>query len=320
MDSGASRDRVDDRPAGAIPLTEPVPVTPAFQIRPGSAVIATVVIGLFAGIIWVFATSPNIRWEVVGQYILAPQLLRGVQLTLLLTVISMIAGVVLGALAALGRLSSIWGFKALADVYIWFFRGTPLMVQVIFAFNLSLFIPYLTVGEWRIDTNTWMTSMMAACLALSLNEGAYMAEYIRGGILGVPSGQREAAISQGMTSGQALRRIILPQAMPAIVPAIGNQTISMLKSTSIVSVVAAAELLTQVQVIYNQNFMIIELLIVACIWYLFMVTVASILQYFLERKLGKSSDRIGQNERASWLMGLIKRQATARRLRKAGMR
>jgi amine acid ABC transporter, permease protein, 3-TM region, His/Glu/Gln/Arg/opine family len=305
---------------GNFNMHEEIPISPAFQLRPGRVVIALLVLAFFAGVVWIFATSPNLRWSVVGQYLFAPQVLQGVSLTLLLTVISMAAGIILGTLAALGRLSSIWGMRTLAGVYIWFFRGTPLMVQVIFMFNLSLFLPYIMVGQLRIDTNAWMTSMMAAFLALALNEGAYMAEYIRGGILGVSSGQREAAISQGMTSSQALRRIILPQAMPAIVPAIGNQTISMLKSTSIVSVVAAAELLTQVQVIYNQNFQIIELLIVACIWYLFMVTVASILQYFLERKLGKSSDRVGQNDRSSWIQGLIKRQTTARRLRKANER
>lgn len=314
-----SQTALDDL-TGNIRVSEPVPIAPAFQVRPARLAVGVVVVASFAAFIWMFAASPNIQWSVVGRYLFAPQVFRGIQLTLLLTLVSMVAGVILGALAALGRLSSVWGFRALADVYIWFFRGTPLMVQVIFMFNLSLFLPFIIVGEWKIDTNTWMTSMMAASLALSLNEGAYMAEYIRGGILGVGSGQREAAISQGMTNGEALRRIILPQALPAIVPAIGNQTISMLKSTSIVSVVAAAELLTQVQVIYNQNFMIIELLIVACTWYLFMVTLASILQYFLERKLGQSSDRVGQSDHGGWLAGFIKRQTTARRLRKAGTR
>lgn len=311
---------VDDGLTGNIRTDEPVPVSPAFQVRPGRAVVAVAVLAFFVVFVWMFAASPNIRWAVVGQYLFSSQVLSGVGLTLLLTVISMTIGVILGALAALGRLSAVWGCRALANVYIWFFRGTPLMVQVIFMFNLSLFLPFIMLGQWKIDTNTWMTSMMAACLALSLNEGAYMAEYIRGGILGVGTGQREAAISQGMTNGQALRRIILPQALPAIVPAIGNQTISMLKSTSIVSVVAAAELLTQVQVIYNQNFLIIELLIVACAWYLFMVTVASILQYFLERRLGQSSDRVGQSDNGSWLQGYLKRRTTARRLRKAARR
>lgn len=270
---------------------EEIPIVTAFSLRPGRVAIAVAVFALFAGIYWTFASSPNIRWSVVWQYLFAPQILAGIRLTLILTVISMVAGVILGTLAALGRLSSIFGLRVLANAYIGLFRGTPLMVQVIFMFNLSLFIPYFGVGPWQISTNAIMTSMVAAILALSLNEGAYMAEYIRGGILGVGAGQREAALSQGLTNSQALRWIIIPQALPAIIPAIGNQTISMLKSTSIVSVVAAAELLTQVQVIYNQNFMIIELLIVGCLWYLFMVAVASLLQYLLESYLARRSDR-----------------------------
>lgn len=268
-----------------------IPVSPAFQLQPARIGIAVAVFAFFGAIFWMFAASPNIRWDVVWRYLFAPQVLTGIRLTLILTVISMVAGVVLGTLAALGRLSSIFGFRLLSNAYIGLFRGTPLMVQVIFMFNLSLFLPIMGIGPWQISTNVIMTSMTAAIVALSLNEGAYMAEYIRGGILGVGAGQREAALSQGMTNSQALRWIIIPQALPAIIPAIGNQTISMLKSTSIVSVVAAAELLTQVQVIYNQNFMIIELLIVACLWYLFMVTIASVLQYLLESWLAQRSDR-----------------------------
>lgn len=275
---------------------EEVPVSPVFQVKPVRVVVLLVVLALFFGVVWMFATSPNIEWRVFREYLFSRQVFQGIGLTILLTIVSMVLGIILGTLTALAKMSDIFGLRLLSNAYIWVFRGTPLMVQVIFMFNLSLFLPSIMVGSLKIETNAWMTSMTAAILALSLNEGAYMAEFIRGGIQSVSSGQREAAISQGMTNGQALRRIILPQALPSIIPSIGNQTISMLKSTSIVSVIAAAELLTQVQIIYNQNFRVIELLLVACAWYLFMVTIASILQYFLERKLGQRSDHVGTAE------------------------
>ncbi len=176
-----------------------------------------------------------------------------------------------------------------ASLYIWFFRGTPLLVQIIFWFNIQLFIPSIDIGSIHFDTNSIITAFVAALLALSLNEAAYMAEIMRGGLMAVDSGQQEAAKALGYTPTQAMLRIIFPQALRVIIPPIGNQTISMLKTTSLVSVVAAQDLLTRAQNIYAKNFLIIELLIVASIWYLVMTTVASSLQYMIERRLGRST-------------------------------
>ena len=221
------------------------------------------------------------------QFLFSPQVTQGIELTIWLTVISMVVGTLIGIVAAFAKMSNIWGVRLISNVYIWLFRGTPLMVQVILIFNLALFVPNLSFGPWEVDTNRVMTPFFSAVLALTLNEGAYMAEYIRGAILGVDPGQREAALSQGMSSQRALRRIILPQAIPPLIPVFGNQTISMLKATSIVSVIAASELLTRVQIIYHQNYYVIELLFVACAWYLVIVSLASLIQHFIERGLAQ---------------------------------
>lgn len=164
-----------------------------------------------------------------------------------------------------------------------------MLVQIIFWFNIQLFIPSIDLGFYQFDTNVIVTAFVAALLALSLNEAAYMAEIIRGGLLAIDDGQSEAAKALGYTPAQAMIRIIFPQALRVIIPPIGNQTISMLKTTSLVSVVAAQDLLTRAQNIYARNFLIIELLIVASLWYLIMTTVASGFQYLVEQRVGRSS-------------------------------
>lgn len=267
----------------------------AFQFKPGRFLISLGVLAFLGYVVWIFATSPNIEWRIFREYFFSQRVLNGVGLTLLLTAIAMVAGTALGVLAAFGKMSDIFGFRLLSNIFLWIFRGTPLLVQVLFIFNLSLFIPVVHFFGAELDTNVLITSMTAAIIALTLHEGAYMAEYIRGGILGVSGGQREAALSQGLTPRQAMFRIVLPQAIPSIIPAIGNQTISMLKGTSIVSLIAAAELLTQVQIIYNINFYIIELLLVACAWYLIMVTIGTIIQNYIEHKFAqKSHQAVGE--------------------------
>lgn len=262
-----------------------VPVHTTFQFRPLRVLLTVAAVAALALAVVSFLRSPNIEWPIFFQFVLSGQVIKGVELTLVLTVISMVLGTLLGIVAAFGKMSRIQGVRLLANVYIWIFRGTPLLVQVIFAFNLALFIPMIQIGPWEMNTNSLMTPFFSAALALTLNEGAYMAEYIRGGILGVDPGQREAALSQGMSPLRAMRRIILPQAIPSLIPVLGNQTISMLKATSIVSVIAAAELLTQVTIIYNQNYYVIELLLVACAWYITIVSIASVVQHFIEKEL-----------------------------------
>ncbi|NEI71680.1 ABC transporter permease subunit [Rhizobium lusitanum] len=257
----------------------------------GQRVVAVLLIAVVVLLAFMVGTSRHIAWSAVPQYILDDTILDGIRLTILFTVLSMIISVVAGAILATMRLASNPVLSGFASLYIWFFRGTPLLVQIIFWFNIQLFIPSIDIGSIHIDTNSIVTAFVAALLALSLNEAAYMAEIIRGGLLAVDSGQHEAAKALGYTPAQSMLRIVFPQALRVIIPPIGNQTISMLKTTSLVSVVAAQDLLTRAQNIYARNFLIIELLIVASIWYLVMTTVASAIQLVIERRLGKSTNQ-----------------------------
>jgi polar amino acid transport system permease protein len=239
------------------------------------------------GLIVEVALSRNVRWSAIGPYLFDPTILAGVRLTLVFTVLSMLLGIVIGIVLAFMRLSRNPVLANFSRLYIWFFRGTPLLVQIIFWFNIQLFIPRVAIGPFAIETNTLVPPFTAALLALSLNEGAYMAEIVRGGLLSVGKGQTEAADALGLSRSHTMRLVVLPQAMRVIVPPIGNQSISMLKTTSLVSVVAAQDLLTRVENIYAKNFLIIELLIVASIWYLVLTTLASIGQHYIERRLGR---------------------------------
>ncbi|WP_337268452.1 amino acid ABC transporter permease [Oryzifoliimicrobium ureilyticus] len=256
----------------------------------GQRVIAAVLIGLVAFAIYMVATSRHISWSTIPQYIFDETILDGIQLTVLFTVLSMVISIIVGAILATMRLASNPILSGFASLYIWFFRGTPLLVQIIFWFNIQLFVPTIDIGFFQVDTNVIVTAFVAALLALSLNEAAYMAEIMRGGLLAIDEGQNEAAKALGYTPADAMIRIIFPQALRVIIPPIGNQTISMLKTTSLVSVVAAQDLLTRAQNIYARNFLIIELLIVASLWYLVMTTVASGFQYLIEQRIGRSSN------------------------------
>jgi polar amino acid transport system permease protein len=255
----------------------------------GQWIIAAILIIIVAGMLVMVIGSRHINWAAIPDYIFDETILDGIELTLLFTVLSMVISIFAGALLAMMRLSPNPVLKGFSGLYIWFFRGTPLLVQIIFWFNIQLFIPSIDIGPIHFDTNAIVTAFVAALLALSLNESAYMAEIMRGGLMAVDSGQMEAAKALGYTPLQAMLRIIFPQALRVIIPPIGNQTISMLKTTSLVSVVAAQDLLTRAQNIYARNFLIIELLIVASIWYLVMTTVASGIQYLIERRLGRST-------------------------------
>ncbi|EWY40046.1 amino acid ABC transporter permease [Skermanella stibiiresistens SB22] len=254
----------------------------------GEWILAALLMLGVGGFALLVASSPNVAWSAIGEYLFDPTIIEGIKLTLLFTVLAMVISIVAGVVIAMMRLSSNPVLSGFASVYIWFFRGTPLLVQIIFWFNIQLFIPSIDIGPIHLETNTLISAFTAALLALSLNETAYMAEIVRGGLLAVDKGQSEAATALGYTPFQTLTRVVLPQALRVIIPPVGNQTISMLKTTSLVSVVAAQDLLTRVQNIYAKNFLIIELLLVASIWYLVMTTVASLVQGWIERRLGQS--------------------------------
>ncbi|MET3601723.1 amino acid ABC transporter permease [Martelella mangrovi] len=249
-------------------------------------IIAAIVVVDF---IWIIAHNENFGWPVIGEYLFNPIVLSGLYVSLGLTVVSMVIGVILGLVLAVMRLSSDRLTGSIAGLYIWFFRGTPLLVQLIFWYNMSTLFPELsitipfgpTLASW--DTNSVISPLTAAIAGLALNEAAYMAEIIRGGLLSVDKGQSETAAAFGMKHGRALWRIIIPQAMRSIVPPTGNQLISMIKATSLVSVIAMADLLYSVQSIYNRTFEIVPMLLVAVIWYLFITSILNVGQGYIER-------------------------------------
>jgi polar amino acid transport system permease protein len=243
------------------------------------------------------ATNPHFEWDLVRRFFFSHQVLHGLILTIELTVISMVIGIVLGIVLAVMRLSPNPLVSGASWFYIWLFRGTPLLVQLLFWNFISAVYPEITFGLpfgpdlIHANANTLITPYVAAILGLGLNEAAYMAEIVRAGILSVEEGQTDAAQALGMTRLQTMRRIVLPQAMRVIIPPTGNETISMLKNTALVSVIAITDLLYSVQLIYSQNFKQIPLLIVASIWYLILTTILSVGQYYIERRYARGSSR-----------------------------
>jgi len=246
-----------------------------------TGVIAIVLLALF---VQSQATNPNMDWKVTGEYMFNSVVLAGVGVTIQLAVIAMLISIVLAFVIALMIQSENRVVSTIGRGYVWFFRGVPMLVQVLLWYNLAVLFPHV----FGIDTNTLISGFTAGLIALSLAESGYMAEIIRGGIISVPAGQTDAGVSLGLTRGQALARIVLPQSIRVIIPPTGNQFIGMLKATSLVSVIGGSDLLTRIQLIYGQNFKILPLLIVAVLWYLILVTVASIGQFFLERRFNNS--------------------------------
>src|SRR5947209_15803962 len=243
---------------------------------------------------WLIATK-CLHWDVVKHYVFSSTILQATKRTIILTFLAMLIGVVLGVLLAVMRLSPNPIVSGAAWLYIWFFRGTPVLVQLLFWYNLPAVMRSLSLGvpfgpSWlHTDPKTAITRFTAAVLGLGLNEAAYMAEIARAGILSVDEGQNEAAQAIGMTRLQTMRRIVLPQAMRVIIPPTGNETISMLKTTSLVFAIGYMELLTTAQVIYGRTFQTIPLLLTASIWYIVLTSVLYVGQYYLERYFARGS-------------------------------
>jgi polar amino acid transport system permease protein len=254
-----------------------------------------IVLAAAALIIRSIITNPNFQWPVVGAYLFDNRVIQGLLTTLQLTVEAMLIGVVGGVILAVMRLSHNPIVSGAAGIYVWLFRGTPLITQLIFWANLGALYPTLGLGiPFGPEFATWQTNALitvptAALLGLGLNEAAYMAEIVRGGIASVDEGQTEAAGALGMTRGKTLYRIVLPQAMRVIIPPTGNQLISMLKTTSLVVVIGAKELMVVVQQIYASNYKVIPLLIVAAIWYLVCTSVLTLIQSQIEKKFSRGS-------------------------------
>ncbi len=217
----------------------------------------------------------KIDWAATAHYLLWPTILAGLVNTVVMSVAAMALGIVLGVAAAIART-----------------RGTPVILQLLLWFNLGLIFPVIGIpGLWSARAVTVMTPFVAALLGLGINEGAYVSEIVRAGLLSVDRGQYEAAQSIGMRGGLALRRIILPQAMRVVVPPLGNQFIGMIKTTSLASVIEYAELLHNAENIYYANAKVMELLFVAAFWYLVMVTALSLGQSRLERRFARGHAR-----------------------------
>lgn len=261
--------------------------------RPGLW-IGTALVGAMLGwFAYTLITNPRFQWDVFGRYLFEPIILKGLGVTLWLTAVAMIVGMLLGLVLAIMRLSDGMILREASAAYIWFFRGTPALVQLIFWYNLAIIFPVIIIKIpfgpelYRASTNDLVTPYVAAILGLSLNEGAYLAEIVRAGLRSVDQGQTEAARALGMKPRQILRRIVLPQAMRFIVPPTGNQAIGMLKLTSLVSVIAMSDLLYSAQTIYGRTFETIPLLLVASFWYLAATTGMTLLQRQLERHYDK---------------------------------
>ena len=265
--------------------------------HPGRWLAAIIVLALAAEVVGTIVSAPGLQWSVVGHYLFQGLITQGVLLTLELTVAAMLIGVILGVVLAVMRLSPNPVVSSVSWFYIWFFRGTPVLVQIFFWYNLNSVLPHIGVGvpfthlTWQADTNTLIPPVLAVILGLGLNEAAYMAEIIRAGIISVDHGQTEAAHALGMRRLLVMRRIVLPQAMRVIIPPTGNETISMLKTSSLAFIAAVPELFTRSEQISNANFAIIELSIVASIWYLFMTSILTFGQYYLERYFARGAQR-----------------------------
>ncbi|WP_073058662.1 amino acid ABC transporter permease [Kaistia soli] len=248
-------------------------------------------IAALAFIAAVVGKSQAVEWSAIPAFMIDPSILGGLLLTLQLTVAAMLIGIALGAVLSAMAISGNIVLQTMAAGFVWCFRGVPLIVQIFFWFNIALFVPDLKLGGIDISVNAIVTPAVAGLLALGLHEAANMSEVIRAGLLSVDSGQHDACRALGMTRGQALRGIVLPQAIRVIIPPTGNQAIGMLKASAIVSVIGMEDLLTRAQHIYARNFLVIELLIVASIWYLAVTTIATVGQHYLERAFARGYGR-----------------------------
>ncbi|MCA1217530.1 amino acid ABC transporter permease [Streptomyces sp. 8L] len=283
------------RPAARVDEEAPDRIVP--RRHPGRLLSAAVALLVFAMVVNSVVRNPHFQWHVVGQYFTTRAVLDGLVLTLWLTAAVMALGFLIGTLLAVLRLSANPVLRTLSWGYVWIFRSTPILVQLLFWFNIGALYPRLGLGipfgpEFvTVKTVNLFGAGLTALIGLTLHESAYAAEVVRGGILSVDAGQSEAAAALGLSRWRVLRRIVVPQAMRSIVPTAGNMLIGTLKGTSIVSVLAVQDLLYSVQLVYNRTYQIIPLLMVATIWYIIVTSVLSFGQYYVERYYARGAQR-----------------------------
>lgn len=255
---------------------------------------------LLLSFIWAVFSAKSIQHDIVTKFLFDPRILVGMGVTVVVTVVCMFIATILATLLAVMKLSDNPLQRWLATGFIEFFRGTPLLLQIVFWGYLGIIFPQLILGVPYTEivflsgkTSDLIPAIVAGIIALSLNEAAYSAEIVRAGILAVDGGQVEAAKSLGMSSQYTMRRIVLPQAMRVIIPPMGNEFIGMLKNTSLLQVIAVAELYTAASTISSANLAQIELLMVSGFWYLVMTTVLGVPQRALERRYGRGFEVVG---------------------------
>ena len=273
------------------------PIRARAASRPGTWISAVVVAVLALGLIWFLVTNPVLEWGTVATYLLDVKVVQGVGWTLLLTAASMVLGTAVALTAAIMRRSDNPVLRGVSWAYIFVFRGIPVYTQLVFWGLFTVIVPKLVIGVpfgpelLSFSTRDLLTAFWAAVIGLGLNEGAYLAEIIRSGLNSVDRGQSEASKALGMSTGTILRRIIVPQAMRVIVPPLGNETIGMLKTTSLVLAVPfTLDLTFATNGIANKLFTPIPLLIVAALWYLAITSVLMVGQHYLEKHFGRGFD------------------------------
>jgi polar amino acid transport system permease protein len=278
--------------AGGFPYIAGMPI--ARRMHWGRWLAAGLILLVLAALVRAFAIG-QIEWSYVGRFLTVPVILDGIVNTVVMAVLAMALGIALGVVVAVMRLSPNPVLKSVATFYTWLFRGTPLILQLLLWFNLALVFPTIGIpGLWSGRAVDVMTPFLSALLGLGINQGAYTSEVMRAGMLSVDAGQYEAAEAIGMGRLRALRRIILPQAMRVVLPPLGNEFIGMVKATSLASVIQYPEVLHNAENIYYANSRVIELLIVAGIWYLGVVSVLTPLQMLLERRFARGAARAGR--------------------------
>lgn len=264
----------------------------------GRWIFAALAVFIVAQLAWQLVVNPRWQWGVFAQYFFSQSIIEGLLLTLTLTAVSAVIGFVLGGVLAVMRMSASPILSTLASAYIWFFRAVPLVVQLVVWYNLGYLWPTLGLGTpftndfWLVefDTVQLISAFTAAILGLSLHEGAYSAEIIRGGLLSVDRGQLEASRALGLPAPTRFFRIVLPQALRSIIPNAFNSVIGLVKGTSVVFIVALPELFYTVQVIYNRNQLVIPLLLVSVVWYAVITTLLNVVQHRLERHYGRGHE------------------------------
>ncbi|WP_030981503.1 amino acid ABC transporter permease [Streptomyces sp. NRRL WC-3744] len=256
------------------------------QRRYGQWAAAVVVLALLGFAVNSVVRNEAFQWDVVGDYFTSDSVLRGLWLTLWLTAVVMVLGFALGTLLAVFRLSANPVLRAVSRGYVWLFRSIPILVQLLLWFNIGALYPRV----FGVRTVDLLTPVAVAIIGLTLHEAAYAAEVVRGGILSVDRGQIEAAQALGLSRWRRWRRIVLPQAMRAIVPPAGNMLIGTLKGTSIVSVIAVDDLLFSAQLIYHRTYQVIPLLMVATLWYAVVTSLLGIAQHYVEKHYARGTE------------------------------